>query len=220
MLTPATRIFVVDDHSLVREWLTKLVLEEKDLEVSGQAATAKVALAAMIQSPPDLAVVDLSLKGGSGLELIKDLKTILPNLPVLVLSMHEEIRDVERALRAGARGYVMKRDAADQIIEAIRAVRAGRVFAGTEVLETLTARMLSHPATKRSDPVEGLSDRELEIFRRIGQGAETREIAVDLGLSIKTVQSYCQRIKEKLGAHNGTQVARDAARWTQVDAGK
>jgi len=216
-LNPITRIFVVDDHSLVREWLAKLVGEEKDLAVSGQAATAKVALAAMIKSPPDLAVVDLSLKGGSGLDLIKDLRTVLPHLPIIVLSMHEEIRDVERALRAGARGYVMKRDAADQIIEAIRAVKAGRVFAGTEVLEVLTARMLSHPATQRSDPVDGLSDRELEIFRRIGQGAETREIASDLGLSIKTVQSYCQRIKEKLGVASGTQVARDAARWTQLD---
>jgi DNA-binding NarL/FixJ family response regulator len=217
MSQEVTRIYVVDDHSLVREWLSKLVGEQKDLKVCGQAATAKDGLAAMIKDPPDLAVVDLSLKGGSGLELIKDLKALLPQLPVLVLSMHEEIRDVERALRAGARGYVMKRDAVDQIIEAIRAVKAGRVFAGTEVLEVLAARMLAHPRTQSADPVEGLTDRELEIFRRIGQGSATREIASDLGLSIKTVQSYCLRIKEKLGVQNGSEVTRDAVRWTQRD---
>lgn len=215
MTRERTRIFVVDDHSLVREWLTSLLGYQPDFEVCGQAGDVKSALSDIVKARPDIAIVDLSLKGGSGLDLIKDLRERVPETTVIVLSMHEEIGQVERALRAGAKGYIMKRDSTDQIVDAIRKVRAGGIFANPEMLEQLTARMLGRPPADPANPAESLSDRELEVFRRLGQGESTRTIATELGLSIKTVQSYCLRIKEKLGLDSGTELAREAVRWIE-----
>ncbi|HXA14311.1 MAG TPA: response regulator transcription factor, partial [Opitutaceae bacterium] len=146
MTPPQTRIFIVDDHPLVREWLANLLRQQPDLEVNGQAEDAASGLAAMIADPPDVAIVDLSLKTSSGLDLIKDLTEHLPGIQIIVLSMHEEIFYAERALRAGARGYVMKRESTDHMIEAIRTVQAGRVYANAQLLARLAERMVGHTA--------------------------------------------------------------------------
>jgi len=215
MTPPQTRIFIVDDHPLVREWLANLLRQQPDLEVNGQAEDAASGLAAMIADPPDVAIVDLSLKTSSGLDLIKDLTEHLPGIQIIVLSMHEEIFYAERALRAGARGYVMKRESTDHMIEAIRTVQAGRVYANAQLLARLAERMVGHTAAASPGDVETLSDRELDVFRRLGEGQTTRRIAEELHLSIKTVQAYCARIKEKLRLANGAELVREAVRWTE-----
>lgn len=215
MTATKVRLFLVDDHPLVREWLAQLLQGEADFEVVGEAEDAASALAAMEQSPPDLAVVDLSLRSGSGLELIKSLRARLPAVQVLVLSMHEELTQVERALRAGASGYVMKRESTQQIVEAIRRVRAGQIYANSEVLARLAERMVGRRKTVSLGSVDALSDRELEVFRRMGEGHVTKRIAADLGVSIKTVQEYQARIKDKLGLGDAAELMRAAVRWTE-----
>jgi len=215
MTPPATRIFIVDDHPLVREWLAALLRQQPDLEVSGQAEDASSGLAAMIANPPDVAIVDLSLKASSGLDLIKDLVEHLPGTQVIVLSMHEEIFYAERALRAGARGYVTKRESTDRMVEAIRMVQGGHIYANAQLLARLAERMVGHTATTSPGDVETLSDRELDVFRRLGEGQATRRIAEELHLSIKTVQAYCARIKEKLQLASGVELVREAVRWTE-----
>lgn len=215
MTATKVRLFLVDDHPLVREWLAQLLQGEADFEVVGEAEDAASALAAMEQSPPDLAVVDLNLRSGSGLELIKSLRARLPAVQVLVLSMHEELTQVERALRAGASGYVMKRESTQQIVEAIRRVRAGQIYANSEVLARLAERMVGRRKSVPLGSVDALSDRELEVFRRMGEGHVTKRIAADLGVSIKTVQEYQARIKDKLGLGDAAELMRAAVRWTE-----
>ncbi len=210
------RIFLVDDHPLVREWLGNLLRLQADLEVCGEADTPAAALSSMAQLRPDVAIVDLSLQHGSGLDLIKDLQAGLPAIQVIVLSMHEEIGDIERALRAGARGYVMKRESTGQIVNAIREVLAGRVYANAEVLAQLTERLIARPTDGPQSTPETLSDRELDVFRRLGAGHSTRRIADDLGVSPKTVQTYCARIKEKLGLVDAPELVRAAVRWREA----
>ncbi len=207
-----TRIFIVDDHPFVREWLGNLLRLQPDIRVIGEAGDPIAALAAMVAEPPDVAVVDLSFKRGSGLDLIKDLRAQLPELAIVVHSMHEEVTDLERAFRAGASGYVMKRESTSQIIEAIREVRAGRLFANPALLAQVTARLIARPGAGAA-PAEILSDRELEVFRRLGRGQSTREISDALGVSLKTVQTYCARIKEKLGLDDALELSRLAFQW-------
>ncbi len=207
------RIFLVDDHPLVREWLEQLLRGEPGFEVVGQAEDAAGALAAMRASPPHIAIVDLTLRSGTGLDLIKDLRAQLPAVQVIVLSMHEELAQVERALRAGAAGYVMKRESTTRIVEAIRTVRSGNVYANPEVLARLAERMVGRRQTTGS--VDALSDRELEVFRRMGEGHATKRIATDLGVSMKTVQEYQARIKDKLGLADAAELMRAAVRWTE-----
>ncbi len=216
MATKPARIFIVDDHPLVREWLATLLRQQPDLVVSGQAEDIGEALAAIAKDPPDVAIVDLSLKTGSGLDLIKDLRERHPKIAIIVLSMHEETYYAERALRAGARGYIMKRESTSQIIEAIRQVRAGRIYANSETMARLAERLVGRKPSAR-DPVETLSDREQEVFRRLGQGQPTRQIASELSVSIKTVQAYCARIKDKLGLPSGAQLVREAVRWVELE---
>lgn len=214
--TTPIRVFIVDDHPLVREWLANLLREQPDFAVTGQAAEAPEGLAAMLSEPPDVAIVDLSLKGSSGLDLIKELSSHLPGTSVIVLSMHEEVSYAERALHAGARGYVTKRESTDRIVEAIRKVLAGQIYATPDLLSRLTERMIGRPAA--SDPegrVSLLSDRELEVFQRLGSGQPTRRIATELGVSIKTVQAYCARIKDKLDLANSAELVREAVRWNE-----
>lgn len=209
------RVFVVDDHPLVREWLSNLLREQPDFEVCGQAADASTGLAAMLARPPDIAIVDLSLKTSSGLDLIKELSHQLPGVSIIVLSMHEELSYAERALRAGARGYVTKRESTERIVEAIREVLAGRIYATPELLAKFAERMIGRPRTAQGGAAEILSDRELEVFRRLGEGLSTRRISEELRVSIKTVQAYCARIKEKLGLASGVALVREAVRWTE-----
>jgi len=212
-MTERCRIFLVDDHPLVREWLANLLRAQPDLDICGQADDARSALAAMSASPADVAIVDLSLRGSSGLDLIKDLRERQPATAIVVLSMHEELFYAERALRAGALGYVTKRESTSRIVEAIREVRAGRVYASPEMLSQLAGRLVGRtPAT-----VASLSDRELEVFRRLGEGRSTRQIADEFHVSIKTIQAYCTRIKEKLGLESGAVLVRDAVRWVEQE---
>lgn len=208
------RVFLVDDHPLVREWLGNLLRLEPDFDVCGQADDSAPALAAMTAQPPDVAIVDLSLKHGSGLDLIKSLRVHVPSTRVLVLSMHEEISDVERALRAGALGYVMKRESTGQIVAAIRQVHSGKLYADPAVLAALTERSLARSPGTPSTP-ESLSDRELEVFRRIGAGHSTRRIADELNIGMKTVQTYHVRIREKLGLADAAELTHAAIRWLE-----
>lgn len=204
-------VFLVDDHPLVREWLANLLRAQPDLEVCGQAGDAAGALAELATAPADIAIVDLSLRTSSGLDLIKDLRDRHPAIGIIVLSMHEELFYAERALRAGARAYVTKRESTSRIVEAIREVRAGRIYANPDILAQLAGRLVGRPPAT----VESLSDRELEVFRRLGEGQSTRQIADELHVSIKTIQAYCARIKGKLGLASGAILVRDAVRWVE-----
>lgn len=207
------RVFLVDDHPLVREWLCNLLREDDSLQVTGTAATAREGLAQMLAVPPDVAVIDLVLSDSSGIDLIKDLGAHLPAVRVIVLSMHEEMIFIERAFRAGARGYVTKRESTEQIVEAVREVASGRIYGSRQTLARLAERAVSPGLCPPGGEVERLSDRELEVFGRIGSGQSTRRIANELNVSIKTVQAYCARIKEKLGCQDGAALVRDAVRW-------
>ena len=207
------RVFLVDDHPLVREWLGSLIERQPDLAVCGQAETSGAAYEAIARLLPDVAVVDLSLEDGSGLELIKQIQT-LPKPPcVLVLSMHDEAIYAERALRAGATGYVMKRSATGRVIDAIRQVLQGRLYISEAVSEKMAEKFVLARTQPGTSPIALLSDREMEVFQLIGQGIENRRIAEMLHLSPKTVQVYCGRIKEKLGLENATALIGEAVRW-------
>ncbi|HZZ56417.1 MAG TPA: response regulator transcription factor [Opitutaceae bacterium] len=211
------RIFLVDDHPLVREWLSALLRQQPDFTVVGTAEDPGSALAGVAAAKPDVAIVDLSLKTGSGLDLIKDLKARFPAVAVLVLSMYEEIYYAERALRAGALGYVTKRESTARVVEAVRQVLSGRVYASPELMARLAERMVGRPTPPAQGAMAILSDREIEVFQRLGLGHPTRKIATDLKVSIKTVQAYCARIKEKLGIGSGTELMREAVRWVESE---
>lgn len=215
MTKSVLRVFIVDDHPLVREWLVAALRQQPDIEICGQAEDARSAITGMSAASPDVAIVDLSLKGSSGLDLIKAIGEQLPRIRVVVLSMHEEVFYAERSLRAGARAYVMKRESTGHIVEAIRQVAAGQLYANPDLLAKLTDRMLGRKQVAPLSPVEMLSDRELDVFRRLGVGDTTRKIADDLSVSIKTVQVYCARIKVKFGLQSGAELVREAVRWNE-----
>lgn len=206
-------VLIVDDHPVVRQGLAQLINQEKDLEVRGHADDAYQAMQAIKEIQPDMVIVDISLKGTSGIDLVKDMKIQYPNLPILILSMHDESLYAERALRAGAKGYIMKHEATERVITAIRRVLAGEIY----VSDTMAAKMVSKLATgaapKGASPVECLSDRELEVFRLIGEGHKTRDVADKLHLSVKTIETYRAHIKEKLGFKDGNELFRFAVEW-------
>jgi DNA-binding NarL/FixJ family response regulator len=217
MVTELTRIFLVDDHPLVREWLGNLLRREADLQVCGEAEDTAGALAAVAKDEPDVVIVDLSLRRSSGMDLIKALQDHYPAVKIIVLSMHEEALYAERALRAGALGYVTKRESTSRIVEAIRTVREGRVYANPELLARFAERVIGRVTHSTDNFADVLSDRELDVFRRLGQGHETRRISTDLALSMKTVQAYCARIKDKLGLRNAAELVREAVRWVEKE---
>lgn len=207
-----TRVLIVDDHPLVRLGFAQLLSDEEDLSVCGEAESAAEALQLVDELAPDLLVVDISLKGTSGLELIKQVRSRRPRLPVLVCSMHDESLFAERALRAGASGYVGKREAPDDLVTAVRAVLAGKRYLSPR----FAARLEAAGRGLRDDlpePVGVLSDRELEVFDMIGRGHGTREIAERLGIAIKTVETYRENIKEKLMIDSAPELARRAVAW-------
>ena len=211
--TSRHRVFIVDDHPLVREGLTNLINQQPDLIVCGQAEDAAQALAGIGATRAELALIDISLKTASGLELVKDLKLHFPGVALIVLSMHDETLYAERAIRAGARGYVMKRETTKEVLIAIRRVLQGDVYVSERVVNLMARRLGSPRKAAATSPVEQLSDRELEIFRLLGQGRTTSQIAADLHLSLKTVQAYCARAKEKFGVDSLTELLRAAIRW-------
>lgn len=206
------KILLVDDHPLVREWLANLINEEADLEVCGQAGNAREALDLIGKLSPRMAVVDISLEGGSGLELIKDIKAQHPKVNTIVLSMHDETLYAERAMRAGASGYIMKREATGKVLDALRAVLAGGLFFSNAVNAQL-AQKLVQGSSDQATVVESLSDRELEVFQLLGRGLNTRQISEQMNVSFKTVQAYCARIKEKLNLANFNELIFHAVRW-------
>jgi DNA-binding NarL/FixJ family response regulator len=206
------RVFIVDDHPLVREGLANLINQQTDLTVSGEAEDSAGAIAGIQTDQPDVVLVDISLKNESGLELVKTLRNQFPELAVIVLSMHDEALYAERALHAGARGYVMKRETTKNVLTAIRRVLEGDIYVSDRVVNSMAKRMSSRK-TAAAEPVERLSDRELEIFRLLGQGRTPSQIAEDLRLSLKTVQAYCARAKEKFGVSSLTELLRAAIRW-------
>jgi DNA-binding NarL/FixJ family response regulator len=207
------QVFLVDDHPLVREWLTNLIHQQPDLEVCGESGNAPDALQAIARCVPDVAIVDISLRDSSGIDLIKNLKEQQPDLAVLVLSMHEESHYAERALRAGAKGYIMKRETTRKVIEAIRRVLEGKLYITDSMAQAITRQFVSGKPAEGASPVEQLSDRELEVFEMLGRGLGTRQIAESLRVSVKTVQAYCARAKEKLNLNSATELLREAIRW-------
>jgi DNA-binding NarL/FixJ family response regulator len=211
--TSARRLLIVDDHPMMRTGLAQLIDNESDLKVCAQADNAGQAINAVARQKFDLALVDLSLPDKNGLELIKDLRTLKPALPILVVSMHDEMIYAERVLRAGARGYIMKQEGGQKFLLAIRQVLAGKVF----VSEKMSARILENFSGSQTEnpgsSVRRLSDREFEVFQLIGQGIGTREIAGRLHLSVKTVEVHRANIKEKLSLTTATELIRYAVRW-------
>ena len=214
------RIFIIDDHPLVREWLTNLIDTTPDLIVCGEADSGKAALQLLAAAEPDLAIIDLSLGGGSGIDLIRSVRTMFPKVAMIVLSMHDERVYAERSIRAGARGYIMKRESTKKIIEAIREVLKGNMYLSKELMELFAEKFVSGAPANGAQPVAQLSDRELEVFQLIGQGYETREIAKALNVNIKTVQTYCTRIKDKLKFSTGAELLREAVRWNEAHSAR
>lgn len=210
-----TRILIVDDHPLMRKGLALSIEDEPNLEVVGQAADAEEALAMFSRLNPDMAVVDVSLPGMSGLELIKHLMAIKPGLMVVVVSRHDEALYAERAVRAGARGYVMKLEAGDRIVEAIHHVRRGGIYLSEEMKDRLLFGAAMGAKAPTQSPLEVLSDRELEVFEMTGRGLATREIAERLHLSVKTVESYRARIKTKLNLNTAAELMQHAVQWVE-----
>ncbi len=213
---PKSKVFLVDDHPLVREHLTALIAREPDLAVCGEAEEAPTALQRVREQAPDLVILDISLKRSNGLELIKSLKDLRPSLPVLVLSMHDEMLYAERSLRAGAMGYITKEEATVNILSAIRRVLGGQVYLSDRMAGRIMQKMVGGTKEEAGSPLELLTDRELEVFQMLGQGFGTRQIAEELRLGIKTVESYRARIKEKLRLADGNELLRHAIQWVQT----
>lgn len=209
------RILVVDDHPMMREGLAQLIEHEADLTVSSQAHTAAQALDLTADSPPDLVLVDISLPDRNGLELIKDLNTLHPTLPVLVVSMHDEALYAERVLRAGGRGYIMKQEGGKKLMEAIRQVLSGRIYVSEKMSAKILETFSGHRPNSQS-PVETLSDREFEVFQLLGQGQGTRQIAEHLRISVKTVEVHRANVRKKLELASGAELVRYAIRWAEA----
>ncbi|HEY1791755.1 MAG TPA: response regulator transcription factor [Opitutaceae bacterium] len=208
-----SKILIVDDHPLVREGLKLLINQERDLTVCGEVGGCAEALDVVNRLQPDAAIVDLSLGAESGLDLVKRLQG-LPQAPrVLVLSMHDEAIYAERSLRAGALGYMMKRESSGRIVAALREVLRGSLVVSPAVASHAAERFLRNGAP--SSPIDCLTDREIDVFRRIGHGEENRQIADTLHLSLKTVQTHCAHIKEKLGYENAAVLMREAVKWVE-----
>lgn len=209
------KVLIVDDHPIVRQGVGQLINQEADLMVCAEAETASDALKAIAAHQPDVAVVDLSLKGVSGLELIKDIKVRFPTLPVLVLSMFDETIYAERVLRAGARGYMMKEEATQKVLMAIRRVLNGEIYLSDAMASHLLSVITTGAKDGKTSPVDLLSDRELEVFQLIGEGLGTSQIARKLHLSPKTIETYRAHIKEKLNLESATELLQHAIQWTQ-----
>jgi DNA-binding NarL/FixJ family response regulator len=208
------RVLIVDDHPAVREALAIRIGRQRDLEVCGEAADLSEALRLVAETQPDVAVIDISLKTGNGIDLIKRIRDRNDHVRMLVWSMHSEALYAERALRAGALGYVNKDQATDRIIEAIRQVLTGKVYLSAAMAERLLQRAVGGaPAEATRSPLNVLADRELEVFRLIGEGVKTAEIAERLHLSVKTVETYRDRIRRKLDLSHGTELAHYATQW-------
>jgi DNA-binding NarL/FixJ family response regulator len=209
------RVLIVDDHPILRKGLSLLINSEPDLTVVAEAENAQQALEKIAAHKPDMLIVDISLPGIDGIELIKTVKLNHRDLPALVVSMHDESLFAERALRAGARGYIMKQEALEKVLVAIRRVLAGEIFVSEKIATSMLEKLVSSEDKAVSSPIGLLSNRELTVFQMIGQGYKTNQIAEKLHLSIKTIESYRAHIKEKLKLTDGTDLLKYAIQWVQ-----
>lgn len=207
------RVLIVDDHAIMREGLGKIINQQPDLVMCGEAGDAAGGLLAVESCRPDVVIADMALEEGSGLELVKNIHVRYPKLPVLALSMHHEDLYAERALRAGASGYIMKREPAIAVIEALRKVLSGQTAVSANIVNRFVGRRMRGDPSPARSPAEMLSDRELEIYRCLGEGHGTREIATKLRLAVSTVESYRASIKQKLGLRNATELISSASRF-------
>ncbi len=211
-----SRILVVDDHPMVREWLAQLINREADITVCGEASDADQTFKAIENLKPDMAIVDLTMKDSQGTELVRELGQRFKELPVLVLSMHDESLYAERAIRSGARGYITKQEAGDQIRKAIRAVLKGEIYISEALASKLIRTIATRPPDAPALPVDSLSERQLELLRLIGHGHSTAQIAEEMGLSVKTVEGYIARIKEKLGIATANELLQYAIKFNKA----
>lgn len=207
-----SRVLIVDDHPIVRRGLADMIGCQPDLAVCGEAADVDEAMQQVEATQPDVAVIDLSLKGGHGIELIEQIKSRHERIRMLVSSMHDEMLFAERALRAGAMGYITKQESAENLLEAIRHVLRGEIYLSSRMTGRLL-RNIRGGGTLDQDPIGGLSNRELEVFEMIGQGMTTQQIAHKLGLSPKTVETHREKIKDKLNLRNSAELSRRAVQW-------
>jgi DNA-binding NarL/FixJ family response regulator len=214
-----SKVFLVDDHPIIRQGLGLLINREPDMIVCGAAEEAQSALRAIPTLQPDVLLVDISLNGPDGLDLVKTVRTRDANLPILVLSMHDESIYAERSLRAGANGYIMKQEATEKVLVAIRRILRGEVYLSDRVSSKMLQQYVRGSSTARESPVADLSDRELEVFRLVGEGHGTRQIAEDLHLSVKTVETYQAHIKEKLSLRNARELVQHAIEWHLTEKG-
>jgi len=203
-------VFIVDDHPLLRQGLALLVNRERDLAVCGEAEDAQTAIKEITAKKPDILIADISLNGPDGLDLLKNLRAVYPNLPVLILSMHDESIYAERALRARANGYIMKQEATEKVLVAVRRILGGDIYLSDGMANKLLHQYVSGASADMNSRLSALSDRELEVFRLIGEGRSTRQIAEKLHLSIKTVETYQAHIKDKLSLHSGRELVQHA----------
>lgn len=211
------KVLLVDDHPIVRQGLTQLIDQEEDMVVCGEAETPLEALKVIEETKPSIVLVDISLKEASGIELVKDAKIRYPDLPVLVLSMHDESFYAERVLRAGSRGYVTKEEATEKVLIAIRRVLAGEIYVSDKMASKMLSKLVDGRPGAEGFSLERLTDRELEVFELIGQGLSTRQIAKKLHLSIKTIESHRENIKRKLKLKNAAELLQHAIQWVQVE---
>lgn len=208
------RVLLVDDHPIVRQGLALLIDREPDLAVCGEADGAHSAFHAITTLRPDIVVLDISLSGPDGLDVLKDIRMKTASLPVLILSMHDESIYAERAMRAGANGYIMKQEATEKVLVAIRRILQGEVYLSDRLTSTMLQQYVRGSASAKKSPLVNLTDRELEVFRLIGEGHGTRQIADELHLSVKTIESYQAHIKEKLALRNARELVQHAIEWT------
>ena len=218
-LSRKSRVFLVDDHPIVRQGLSLLINHEPDMVVCGEANGAPSALQAIPNVSPDVVVLDISLGGPDGLDLLKSLRLKEPLLPVLILSMHDESTYAERSLRAGASGYIMKQEATEKVLVAIRHILQGKVYLSERLTNRMIERYVQRSPCSENDPLANLSDRELQVFRLIGAGHGTRQIADELHVSAKTIESYQAHLKDKLGLRNARELVQHAIEWN-VDLGE
>ena len=207
------RVFVVDDHPIVRQGLALLINRESDLMVCGEAEDAHTAVQLVATTNPDILVVDISLNGPEGLDLLKDVRTKYPELPVLILSMHDESIYAERARRAGAQGYIMKQEATEKVLVALRRILSHEIYVSEHIANRMLQRYIGSPSGGTPSSIADLTDRELEVFRLIGEGHSTRQIAEELHISVKTVESYQAHIKEKLSLRSARELVQHAIQW-------
>jgi DNA-binding NarL/FixJ family response regulator len=213
LLTAKKTVLVVDDHPLMRQGLAMLINQQQDMQVCGEAEDAQAAIHAIAELHPDILILDISLNGPDGLDVLKNIRTFNPDLPVLILSMHDEAIYAERALRARANGYIMKQEATEKVLVAVRRILNGEVYLSERMSNKMLQQYIGGAPSMIQSRIASLSDRELEVFRMIGEGRGTREIAEELHLSIKTVETYQAHIKEKLALRSGRELIQHAIQW-------